>query len=208
MKSGIGKRIDECFSQLNKGDGENAFIQLSIAIEGTSKLTYPNIQSSAQRNRQFIKDSMPFVLWSLTNGTPTECNSFYFKLNIHGQEKEIALEDVMYKLLRCSLVHEATMPDEVEFVNAEYIAVSKDGKLSLPLALISSYCWAVIATPVNKEEHLEKNPLIKLYGSETLHNLNACWGNEEKLRSIIRKGFLYDVEQMLKKINQDKEHKK
>ena len=204
MKNGIGKRIDECISKLNVGDGENAFIQLCLAIEGTSKLAYPHIQSSAQRNRQFIKDSMPLVFWSLTNGTPTNSKSFNFMLTINGCQKEVSLEEVMYKLLRCSLVHEATMPDEVEFVNAEYIAVSKDGKLSLPLALISSYCFAIIANPVNKDECLEKNYLIRLYGSETCYNLNNCWGNEEKLRAVIRKGFLYDVEKILDKMNCEK----
>jgi len=207
MKNGIGKRIDECFNKVKKGDGENAFIQLSLAIEGTSRLAYPNIKSSAQRNKQFIKDSMPFVFWSLTNGTPTHSKSFSIVSNIDGHEKEVTLEDVMYKLLRCSLVHEATMPDEVEFVNAKIIAVSKDGKISLPLALIISYCWAVIANPVNKGELLERNFLMSMYGSKTLYNLNNCWGNEEKLRSIVRKGFLYDVEKMLQEMNQNTDNK-
>lgn len=198
MGNGIGRRIDECLSKLKDSDGENAFIQLSIAIEATSKLAYPNTKSSAQRNKQFLRDSMPFVFWSLTNGMPTTNKSFNFIMKEGG--KEIPLEKVMYKLLRCSLVHEATMPDIVEFVDKEYIA-NINGKIILPLAIILSYCWAVIAHPVNKGVHLEKNYMMCPYGSTTQYNLNNCWGNEEKLKSIIRKGFLYDVEEMIRKIN-------
>lgn len=202
MKNGIGKRIDECLGKLNDGDGENAFIQLSLAIEGTSKLAYPKLTGSAQRNKQFIKDSMPFVFWSLINGTPSTSKSFSFMTDNNGIKKEIPLEDVMYKLLRCSLVHEAAMPDTVEFTKESYIA-NRDGKIILPLAIIFSYCCAVIAHPVNKEATLEKNKLIQLYGADTMYNLNNCWGDEERLRSIIRKGFLYDVEKMLAKMNME-----
>lgn len=200
MKNGIGKRIDECLGKLNEGDGENAFIQLSLAIEGTSKLAYPELRGSAQRNKQFIKDSMPFVFWSLTNGTPSASKSFSFMTDNDGTKKEVPLEDVMYNLLRCSLVHEATMPDTVEFTTESYIA-NIDGKIILPLAIIFSYCCAVIAHPVNKGAVLEKNNLVQMYGSNTLYNLNNCWGDEERLRAIIRKGFQYDVEKMLSKIN-------
>lgn len=198
MENGIGKRIDECLSKLKDHDAENAFIQLSIAIEGTSKLAYPNITGSVQRNKQFIKDSMPFVFWSLTNGTPTKSKSFGFIMDEDG--KEISLEEVMYKLLRCTLMHEAIMPETVEFVEDEYIA-NINGKIILPVAIISSYCWAVIAHPVNKNAHMEKNYMMRVYSSSTLYNLNNCWGNEEKLRTIVRKGFLYDVEKMLQKTN-------
>lgn len=197
MKNGIGKRIDECLGKLKNGDGENAFIQLSIAIEGTSKLAYPNIKGSAQRNKQFIKDSMPFVFWSLTNGTPSTSKSFSFVLE---DGTEVTLEDVMYKLLRCSLVHEAEMPDIVEFTTNNYIAIC-DGKIILPLAIISSYCGAIIAHPINKDAYLEQNYMMSVYGSKTQYNLNNCWGDEEKLKAIIRKGFLYDVEKMIKEIS-------
>ena len=200
MNNGIGNRIDECFEKLKQGDGENAFIQLSLAIEGTSKLAYPDIPTSAQRNKQLILDSMPFVLWSLTNGTPTNSSSFNFMLDINGQEECVSLENVMYKLLRCSLVHEGKMPNEVEFADNEFIAII-NGKLLFPFALITAYCWAVIVHPVNKDERLIKHPLFKVYGSDVFYNINDCWGNEDKSRSIIRKGFLYDVEQMLKEMN-------
>lgn len=198
MENGIGKRIDECLGKINEHDAENAFIQLSIAIDGTSKLAYPQISSSAKRNKQFIIDNMPFVLWSLVNGTPTDCKSMTFQME--EDNKKISFEDVMYKLLRCTLLHEGNMPDMVEFVEDEYIA-NVDGKIILPVAIISAYCWAIIAHPVNKSARLEKNYKMQLQGSLTQYNLNNCWGNEVKLRNIIRKGFSYDVEKILQQMN-------
>ena len=198
MKNGVGKRIDECLEKLKASDGENAFIQLCLAIEGTSKLAYPYIKSSATRNKQFIKDSMPFVFWSLTNGTPSTSKHFSFQTE---DGKEFLLEEVMYKLLRCSLVHEAEMPDLVAFTEWNCIA-NLDGKIILPFAMLEAYCWAVIANPVNQTAHLEKNHIFLPYGTTTPYDLNDYWGDEKALREIIRKGFLYDVEKMLQEMNE------
>lgn len=197
MKNGIGKRIDECLEKLKVSDGENAFIQLCLAIEGTSKLAYPHIKSSAIRNKQFIRDSMPFVFWCLTNGTPATSKNFLFEM---GDGKEFSLEDVMYKLLRCSLVHEAEMSDLVAFTECNYIK-NEGEKIILPLAMLGAYCWAVIANPVNKTAHLDKNYKFFRYGTVASYDLNDCWGDEKALREIIRKGFLYDVEKILQKMN-------
>ena len=199
MKNGIGKRIDECLEKIKVLDGENAFIQLALAIEGTSKLVYPNITSSARRNKQFIKDNTPFVLWSLTNGTPSDTKHFAFQTE---DGKEFLLEEVMYKLLRCSLVHEAEMPDLVTFTSSNCIA-NLNGKIILPIAIIEAYCWAVIANPVNKNALLERNHMMLPYGTTAPYDLNDYWGNEKMLREVIRKGFLYDVEKMLQEINEN-----
>lgn len=197
MKNGIGNRIDECLEKIKISDGENAFIQLASAIEGTSKLAYPHITSSARRYKQFIKDSMPFVFWSLTNGTPSETKHFTFQTKDYN---EFSLEDVMYKLLRCSLFHEGEMPDLVTFTNNNCIANLND-KIILPLAFIEAYCWAVIANPVNKNAYLERNHMVSPFGTTVIYDLNDYWGNEKMLREVIRKGFIYDVEKMLQEIN-------
>lgn len=196
--NGIGRRIDECIAKLKLGDGENAFIQLSIAIDATSKLNYPKIKGSSKRNKLFIKENLPFVLWSLTNGTPNKSSSLFFVIDDEG--KEISLEDIMYRLLRCTLLHEGDLPDLVIFTQEEFIANKKD-KIILPLAIISSFCLAVIKNPFNKKEKLINNNLFIPYGSNIPYDLNQCWGNEDRLRSIVRKGFLYDVEKELEKIN-------
>ena len=195
---GIGRRIDECIDKLKLSDGENAFIQLSIAIDATSKLNYPKIKSSSKRNKLFIKENLPFVLWSLTNGTPNKSSSLFFVIDDKG--KEMPFEDIMYSLLRCTLLHEGDLPDLVIFTKEELIA-NKDDKIILPLAIISSFCLAIIKNPFNKNEKLINNNLFIPYGSKISYDLNECWGNEERLRSVIRKGFLYDVEKELEQIN-------
>ncbi|MNW68757.1 hypothetical protein D3C74_476060 [compost metagenome] len=46
--------------------------------------------------------------------------------------------------------------------------------------------------------------MMTLYGSNKLYDLNQCWGSEEKLKALLRKGFLYDVEEILLVLNKNK----
>lgn len=83
----IGARIDECMNKLSIGDAENAFIQLSIAIDGTAKLLYPG-KKPTERCKKFLRDSLPFVLWSLTNGTPSQSKHLSFQFDGLGHPNQ------------------------------------------------------------------------------------------------------------------------
>lgn len=201
--NGVGNRIEECLEKINMGDGENAFIQLSSAIEATSKLAYPYIHESSQRYRKFVKESIPFVMWSLSNGAPFG-NLLYFEIFKNGKYQYVSFEDIIYKLMRCEIVHNANISETIVLSYGNYIAVTAK-EIFLPIAVIESFAWAVIANPVNKSQVLHKNSWFTPYNSLTHYDLNLCWGNEADLRSIIRNGFTVDYEKAIACIHLTKE---
>ncbi len=141
----IAARIQECTDKLGLGDAENAFIQLAIAIDGTAKLLYPRKKTS-ERCKHFLKDSLPFILWSLSNGTAAKTGSLSFEISSSSESSErIEFEDLVYKVMRCSLFHDGELSEKVEFVNAPYIG-TLNGRMQFPLALIGSLLFAVIAS--------------------------------------------------------------
>jgi hypothetical protein len=191
----IGARIDECMNKLSIGDAENAFIQLSIAVDGTAKRLHPG-KKTTDRCKNFLRDNLPFVLWSLTNGTPSQCKDLSFQFNgpVHPSQST-KFEDLVYSIMRCALLHEGEMPEKVEFVSESYIGML-GGRMQFPIALVGSLLLAVIASPVNAREKVSSSTSFtfgktKVYVSEFI-------GNLEKTRDSIRLGFQYDVEKLLK----------
>ncbi|AVD81538.1 hypothetical protein C4Q28_04870 [Pseudomonas sp. SWI6] len=194
----IAARIQECTAKLAVGDAENAFIQLAIAIDGTAKLLYPGKKTS-ERCKKFLKDSLPFILWSLTNGTPAKTTSLLFEVSNSNDSGEfIEFEDLVYRVMRCSLLHEGELSDKVEFVNASKVG-TLNGRVQFPLALLGSLLFAVIASPVNERQRVSESTSF-IFG-KTKVPINHMLGNLEKTKTAIRNGFLYDVEHLLENLN-------
>ncbi|WHQ45348.1 hypothetical protein [Alcaligenes faecalis] len=187
----IAARIQECTNKLALGDAENAFIQLAIAIDGTAKQLYSRKKTS-ERCKQFLKDSLPFILWSLSNGTPAKTGSLSFEIS--SSSEYIEFEDIVYKVMRCSLLHDGELSEKVEFVNAPYIG-TLNGKLQFPLALIGSLLFAVIASPVNERQRVSESTSFT-FGT-TKVPVNHMLGSLERTKRAIRNGFLYDVEHLI-----------
>lgn len=184
----IAARIQECTAKLALGDAENAFIQLAIAIDGTAKLLYPGKKTS-ERCKNFLKDSLPFILWSLSNGTPAKTTRFSFEISSSSESSaHIEFEDLVYKVMRCSLLHEGELSEQVEFVNASYIG-TLNGKIQFPLALLGSLLFAVIASPVNERQRIPES--ISFTFGKAKVPVNYMLGSLEKTKIAIRNGFLY-----------------
>ncbi|MDG9875619.1 hypothetical protein N7592_20905 [Pseudomonas juntendi] len=187
----IAARIQECTVKLALGDAENAFIQLAIAIDGTAKLLYPGKKTS-ERCKKFLKDSLPFILWSLSNGTPAKTTSLSFEISNSSQSSAwIEFEDLVYKVMRCSLLHDGELSKKVEFVDAPYVG-TLNGKMQFPLALLGSLLFAVIASPVNERQRVADSTSFT-FGKIKVP-VNHMLGSLEKTKIAIRNGFLYDVE--------------
>ncbi|MTI62204.1 MAG: hypothetical protein FH762_19840 [Firmicutes bacterium] len=172
----VGKRVKECLDKIKDGDLENAFIQLSIAIDATAKKEYPN-DTTSKRCKKFIKTNLPFVMWSLTNGTPTTCQSLSFQFSSESSPSGFTnFEDVFYKYMRCNLIHEGEMPSKITFAYNNYNKM-EEGELVFPEALISSYLFAVVASPKNKDQRVPDDYKF-IFGKKEFF-INDLWGDIE-----------------------------
>ena len=194
----IGARIQECVNKLAIGDAENAFIQMAIAIDGTAKKVYPN-KRTTDRCKLFLQQNLPFVLWSLTNGTPARTTSLVFEFAGSGTpNRSTQFEDLVYSVMRCALLHEGELPSKVEFVSAPYIGML-EGKVQFPLALVAALLFAVIASPVNARQEVAESVSFK-FGEKVVKVVDML-GSLENTKAAIRHGFEYDVEALLEQGN-------
>ena len=137
----MADRVTECINKYNADDLVNALIQLCIAIDGTAKNEYPR-KKVGERFRAFIKANQDIITF------------FTFRTNIFidCQFGNYTIEEFIYKVLRCGLLHEGEVSAMFKFSDAgEPIAVS-DKQWCLPRTFVFGTLLAVIGAPTNSRQ--------------------------------------------------------
>ncbi|WP_312095496.1 hypothetical protein [Aminipila sp.] len=147
----VSERVQEALIKLEEQDFDNALIQLSIAVDGTARKMYPNLKN-AHRIKSFMKAKRAFIWWTLLNGLPDSDTEFCLSFSDKGY---VSIEDIMYKYIRCSLLHEGEMPPNITFDNVNYFKVNADSSLILPVGYLYSILWAVISSAENRDEKMD-----------------------------------------------------
>lgn len=176
----IKNRIKEAIDKLNQDDYENALIQVNIAIDATAKKEYPK-EKTSHRCKKFLRENQAFIT-RVGLGL----------LEIHGDIKfgkeGKTLEEVLYNIIRCTLLHEGEMSEKIEITSKVSIGMSEDGKVIIPLNLIWAMILAVIGSKVNANERLPEHYSVTI-GTirRTLKlRLNEFWGKKEEIFELVR----------------------
>ena len=82
----------------------SAFALILIAFAATARLRYPKPEPDNKSFKKFIRDELPTIL-----RTADTAVSLPFK------GKLLPIEDILYKELRCQLIHEGKLPDSIVF---------------------------------------------------------------------------------------------
>ena len=94
---GLHKRVDDALFLWNSGRHDTAFLIALIAVDATARLRYPKLKVG-ERFEQFLRDT---------------------RLRVRGVEfrgKLQPLEHIFYTFLRCQLVHEGSLPVDIQFM--------------------------------------------------------------------------------------------
>jgi len=180
----IQDRVKEAIDKLSMNDPINALIQICIAIDATGKKEYPKEDTSV-RCKNFLAENRGFIsrvsFGKLVIRGPI---LFPFKLQ-NGTTKHKTLEEVLYHLVRCSLVHEGDLPNEVEITPKPQIGMTVDGKVLIPIKMLWALILAVIGSPDNKSQRLP--PGYKASIDDVTVDLNEFWGQRERIYNLVKK---------------------
>ena len=95
--TGIRSRTDDAILLWEKGRQEGAFLSALIAVAATARLRYPQAKDR-EAFEQFLRDSHTV------------------KLSVEYRGECHPIEHVLYKWLRCQLVHEGRIPIDIQFM--------------------------------------------------------------------------------------------
>ena len=104
----VADRVTECIIKYNANDLVNALIQLCIALDGTSKNEYPRMKKVGERFKAFIKANQDIITFFTFN------TNIFIDCEFGGY----TIEQFIYKVLRCGLLHEGEVSAMFKFAEA------------------------------------------------------------------------------------------
>jgi len=117
----VRKRLEDAKLLWENGRKEGAWILVLIAAAATSRLRFPNAKSDNEAFRAFIREVTPTIV---DPSKPAIPGGIHVVVNADGRNP-MPLDQVVYKHLRCSLLHEAEVDSNVRLSQSRMV----DGKL-------------------------------------------------------------------------------
>lgn len=170
----VSDRVMECINKYNANDLDNALIQICIALDGTAKKEYPMVKKVGERFKTFIKPNQDIITF------------FTFNTNIFidCQFGEYTVEQFIYKVLRCGLLHEGEVPAMLKFTEpGEPITVSAK-QWCLLKTFIFGTLMAVIGASSNAKQTLPDDIGVTIMGKD--FNVNELWGHADMVRKLMQ----------------------
>ena len=178
----VSKRIAEAIDKMVAGDAESALISASIAVDATASQVYPT-----KRNNQAYKDWLHDNLTLITkvgmgNVSIENIHLAYSHCDLLPDDEGLcSIEQIIYHVVRCGLLHKAKLPDTLKFSSEGAIKI-EGNTLILGSSLIYGLIVAVIVCPVNAKERTPDNYSITVFGKSL--SLNELWGKKGVLLSL------------------------
>ena len=172
----IADRVEKAFIDLQGRDLENALIQISVAVDATAKRMRPK-SGVGERCRKFIQSNEDFIYHFAMDGRLKLADGARLKFGQAGD-----LGHILYKSVRCALLHEGDISSTVEFVSNLSLG-HKGGKFLINEGMIFGLLFAIVAAPVNIRERTKSDLRIEYKGQPL--NINELWGRPDLINTLV-----------------------
>lgn len=179
----IRHSLDACDSK----ELDKAILFACLAVDGTAKKMYPNIERVGERFRKFIVDHLD-IIELMHGGLNLEETVFPFKDN--KGNVGVKFEDIIYEKFRCNLAHGNELPDgygvtvKVAEGIQQFMIDIENQSMTLPESAIYALGLPCILAPVNGGQKIGSN--LYHYRDPINHYvIDRWWGKVECARRIM-----------------------
>ncbi len=175
----IGTFVSSSLELMDEGKYDVALSLAYSAVDATSAKCFPNLRTNNSRYKSFLKKNMRIVT---TYGMPSViAGGIKIKcINIPDLKTDddnmAGLEDILYHVIRCGLIHQCEIEDRIEFTERTILG-DFEGKFRIPFAIIFGLIMAVILSKENSSEKIPSTKEININEKNT--DLNSLWGKGE-----------------------------
>src|SRR5450631_1749520 len=160
----IASFVEASINELRVGRYDVAMSLACSAVDGTTaKESVPNT-SNNMRFKAFIEENMRLIT---RYGFPgIDAGGIRIKcINIPDlktdQDGYVSIADIIYHVVRCSVIHECSIDERIEFTEQTYIGDFQT-KFKIPRRLIIGLLAAVVKSQKNSHEPFEKEILAAI----------------------------------------------
>ena len=166
---------------------DKAMLFACLAVDGTAKKMYPEIQKVGERFRKFIIEHLD-IIELIFGGLNLQETVFPFKDN--KGNIGVKFEDIVYEKFRCSLAHGDELPDgydiTVKVANGiqQFMIDIKGQSMTLPESAIYAIGLPCVLTPINSDQKIGSN-LYHYRDPINSYVVDRWWGKGECARKIM-----------------------
>lgn len=175
--------LDACDSK----ELDKAMLFACLAVDGTAKKMYPDIQKVGERIRKFIVEHLD-IIELIFGGLNLKETVFPFKDN--KGNIGVRFEDIVYEKFRCSLAHGDQLPDGYDITvkvadGIQQFVIDISGQsMTLPESAIYALGLPCVLAPVNTDQKIGSN--LYHYRDPINHYVvDRWWGKVECARKIM-----------------------
>ena len=108
----VAARVQDSILLWENDRFEGAFLNALIAVAATSRQHYPDLKKSGDRKpfEAFLRNALGSI-----------------RLGVEFRGKHYPIETILYTWLRCELVHEGSVPIDIEFIDHDGLTVRAGG---------------------------------------------------------------------------------
>jgi hypothetical protein len=175
--------LDACDSK----ELDKAMLFACLAVDGTAKKMYPDIQKVGERIRKFIVEHLD-IIELMFGGLNLKETVFPFKDN--KGNIGVRFEDIVYEKFRCSLAHGDQLPDGYDITvkvadGIQQFVIDISGQsMTLPESAIYALGLPCILAPVNADQKIGSN-LYHYHDPINYYVVDRWWGKVECARKIM-----------------------
>lgn len=175
--------LDACDSK----ELDKAMLFACLAVDGTAKKMYPDIQKVGERIRKFIVEHLD-IIELMFGGLNLKETVFPFKDN--KGNIGVRFEDIVYEKFRCSLAHGDQLPDGYDITvkvadGIQQFMIDISGQsMTMPESAIYALGLPCVLAAVNADQKIESN-LYHYRDPINQYVVDRWWGKVECARKIM-----------------------
>lgn len=189
MSVSVGQRVQSMINHMEKGEIELGLSDICIAIDITAQKYYNESHSSASCYKRFIKENIWMILVTGMGSLITETIKLPF---VHKEIKSddegyCTLEQIIYYVMRCGLIHGTGEDSKIVWNNKISLAIDENQYLNISPSFIWGLALCVIACPVNANERVDDCCWISTATFKYL--INDLWGKRDSVKTMIKSQY-------------------
>jgi len=173
----ISNFIEASLNHFHNEEYDISLALASSAVDATaSKCGYKG--GNNQKYKHFLKDNMRTIIefgfpGLSASGIKIKCHNIK---NLKTDENNmIDIENIIYHTIRCGLIHQCDISNEIEFTKETIIGDFVD-KFKIPQNLVLGLIVSVVLAECNKDEKLNKSYSIVNPMTQESFELNSLFG--------------------------------
>jgi hypothetical protein len=153
------------------------------AVDATAKKVFPLEKDNNKRIKAFIKKYYRIISkygfpGIISSGLKIKCT--ILKDPKTDENDMVDIEEIIYKTIRCGLLHECEIDSKLNFVEQTLIG-EKDGKFNIPKYIVIGLLMSVVLCELNNNLKLTNDITFSI--NNEIFQINKLWGDEKNIET-------------------------